>query len=349
MGSMDETSAAPGWYADPSERHEYRYWDSSLWTAYVADAGDTSVDPLDRAAAAQLISGGTAPGATPMTESDKAFLINVAVAILFPPWILVVLLWWLLSRRHAPSQPRYRRALGTTIMIGAGLYATVAVLMLFVSVAAKQPTVSPGTPQEVFELSEAGHGFTSGLIVYGAEPYEFRIIFEENDVDPDILNAPERSKPILESLGGKWSGSGANLTVDSARTVEGKPTQHESDWPSSLGDEGTFKVSPEMTVALPLTEEDVHHELTVEATMDVGLPYKVDSSHYSVTSVGVTKTAKLFVITEEEMNQRIDQNAAQNRGSIAAFGAALFILASLAGWAGWRQRRAGLRQSSSSG
>lgn len=284
-----------------------------------------------------------------MTEADKAFLINVAVAVLFPPWILVVLGWWLLSRRHASPQPRYRRAFGTTIMIGAGLYATLAVLMLFVSVAAKQPTVAPGTPQEVFDLAEADDGFTSGVIVYGAEPYEFRISFEERDVDPDILNAPERSKPILESLGGQWSGSGAKLTVDSARTVKGTPTQHESEWPSSLGDEGTARARPEMTVALPLTEQDVHHELAVVASMHVGLPYKVDTSHYSVTSVGVTKTAKLFVITEEEMSQRIDQNAAQNRGSTASWGVALLILASLAGWAGWRQRRAGLRQSSASG
>lgn len=277
-----------------------------------------------------------------MSESDKAFLINVAVAIVLPPWILVVLVWWVLSRRRVPSRPQFQRALGTEIMVGAGLYATFAVLMLVVSFAAKQPTVAPGTPSEVFELAEAGNGFTSGVIVYEAKPHEFRVSFGESDVNPDILNDPSRIKPILESLGGKWSGSDAQLTVDGARTVDGEPSEHESDWPSSLGDEAAFKARPEMTVALPLAEEDVHHELNVVASMDVGLPYKVDSDHYGVTSVGVSKNAQLFVITEEEMSQRIDLNAAQNRGSIRGFGIVFFILASLLGWAGLRQRRRGL-------
>lgn len=43
--------SAPGWYADPSGRHQYRYWDGASWTADVADSGQASVDPLDIAAA----------------------------------------------------------------------------------------------------------------------------------------------------------------------------------------------------------------------------------------------------------------------------------------------------------
>ncbi|MGH9304494.1 MAG: DUF5684 domain-containing protein [Acidimicrobiales bacterium] len=38
--------AAPGWYVDPSARHELRYWDGTLWTKWVADAGNTSTDPI---------------------------------------------------------------------------------------------------------------------------------------------------------------------------------------------------------------------------------------------------------------------------------------------------------------
>src|SRR5215510_925218 len=33
-----------GWYADPSARHEHRYWDGTDWTAQVSDAGVMAID-----------------------------------------------------------------------------------------------------------------------------------------------------------------------------------------------------------------------------------------------------------------------------------------------------------------
>lgn len=41
------------WGVDPTGRHEYRYWDGSVWTEHVADQGTTSSDPLSGTAAAQ--------------------------------------------------------------------------------------------------------------------------------------------------------------------------------------------------------------------------------------------------------------------------------------------------------
>ncbi len=35
-----------GWHADPSGRHEHRYWDGSRWTDTVSDQGAASSDPL---------------------------------------------------------------------------------------------------------------------------------------------------------------------------------------------------------------------------------------------------------------------------------------------------------------
>ncbi|TLM80636.1 MAG: DUF805 domain-containing protein [Actinobacteria bacterium] len=39
-------SPAPaGWHPDPFGRHQYRYWDSSRWTAHVSDNGVAGEDP----------------------------------------------------------------------------------------------------------------------------------------------------------------------------------------------------------------------------------------------------------------------------------------------------------------
>jgi cytoskeletal protein RodZ len=41
---MDGVDA--GWHADPSGRHEYRYWDGSGWTDQASDNGVSLLDPL---------------------------------------------------------------------------------------------------------------------------------------------------------------------------------------------------------------------------------------------------------------------------------------------------------------
>ena len=37
-----------GWVADPTERHEHRYWDGSQWTDHVSNGGVTGSDKLMR-------------------------------------------------------------------------------------------------------------------------------------------------------------------------------------------------------------------------------------------------------------------------------------------------------------
>jgi hypothetical protein len=39
-------TAPPGWSADPTGRHEYRYWDGDEWTEHVSDRGVSAVDPV---------------------------------------------------------------------------------------------------------------------------------------------------------------------------------------------------------------------------------------------------------------------------------------------------------------
>lgn len=38
--------SAPGWYPDPTQRHERRYWSGFRWTRHVADGRSRSEDPL---------------------------------------------------------------------------------------------------------------------------------------------------------------------------------------------------------------------------------------------------------------------------------------------------------------
>lgn len=43
---MSSTSPAPGWHADPSGRHELRFFDGTAWTEHVSNWGVVSLDPL---------------------------------------------------------------------------------------------------------------------------------------------------------------------------------------------------------------------------------------------------------------------------------------------------------------
>jgi hypothetical protein len=49
--TLNETNAAAptvpaGWKADPTGRHQFRYWDGFHWTENVADAGSQSKDSV---------------------------------------------------------------------------------------------------------------------------------------------------------------------------------------------------------------------------------------------------------------------------------------------------------------
>jgi len=37
----------PGWFKDPTKRHERRYWDGSKWTNQVMDGRNPQIDPMD--------------------------------------------------------------------------------------------------------------------------------------------------------------------------------------------------------------------------------------------------------------------------------------------------------------
>ncbi len=43
---LEGSALGPGWFPDPSHRHQMRYWDGALWTEHVRDSDGASVDPL---------------------------------------------------------------------------------------------------------------------------------------------------------------------------------------------------------------------------------------------------------------------------------------------------------------
>ena len=45
-GPVGTSSVPAGWLVDPTGRHEVRYWDGSIWTRFVSDAGVQSEDAL---------------------------------------------------------------------------------------------------------------------------------------------------------------------------------------------------------------------------------------------------------------------------------------------------------------
>ncbi len=45
------TAPSAGWFPDPMQRHELRYWDGTTWTEHIADGGHPGVDPVGAPAA----------------------------------------------------------------------------------------------------------------------------------------------------------------------------------------------------------------------------------------------------------------------------------------------------------
>ena len=39
-------TGGPGWYADPLQRFEHRYWDGAIWTEWVSNGGQLAIDTV---------------------------------------------------------------------------------------------------------------------------------------------------------------------------------------------------------------------------------------------------------------------------------------------------------------
>lgn len=77
---------APGWFPDPTGRHDHRWWDGAAWTAHVADTGVAGLDALDRPDAPGRSgfpgpSTASAPTGSPVHRTPPAQASNDPVAV----------------------------------------------------------------------------------------------------------------------------------------------------------------------------------------------------------------------------------------------------------------------------
>jgi hypothetical protein len=88
----DGRTWAPGWFPDPTGRHDHRWWDGAAWTAHVADAGVAALDAIDgpgRPAPSDLHGRrGLRPSGTP-TGNDPVAVSALVVGIVALPLSLL--------------------------------------------------------------------------------------------------------------------------------------------------------------------------------------------------------------------------------------------------------------------
>ncbi|MGA7758345.1 MAG: DUF2510 domain-containing protein [Ilumatobacteraceae bacterium] len=90
---MNETGAAPGWYADPMRRYEHRYYNGREWTADVATGGQRFVDQLglEPTGGAPAAGSGTPHRSGTNAAATTAMVLGiVAVSIAWLPFLVVL-------------------------------------------------------------------------------------------------------------------------------------------------------------------------------------------------------------------------------------------------------------------
>ena len=128
-GAQVATGPAPGWFTDPRGRFEQRYWDGTKWTAHVARAGTTMVDPDGIAAgptrtaakafaAPDVAAGPAAPAApaAPVQPFSPGAFAGLIVASIFCFGLVGVIVGWM-NVKH-PARKSQATAL---IVIGAAV------------------------------------------------------------------------------------------------------------------------------------------------------------------------------------------------------------------------------------
>ena len=82
----DPTSLPSGWFPDPLDRYDHRYFNGTTWTSDVSSGGQRYVDPLGTGPGHPA--GGDRPGNGPATAA--VVMGSVGMAIAWIPFIVVI-------------------------------------------------------------------------------------------------------------------------------------------------------------------------------------------------------------------------------------------------------------------
>jgi hypothetical protein len=160
----DELTWEPGWFPDPTGRHDHRWWDGAAWTAHVADAGVAGRDPLDGPGGAPIATVAARtqrPAGSGTQAADPVAVVSLTVAILavflalLPIVGLVPAIAALVLAIVARSRLRRTGRRGEGVAI-AGLATAVAALLVAILV----------TVATILVLGGAGGDFSEALRAY---------------------------------------------------------------------------------------------------------------------------------------------------------------------------------------
>ena len=150
------TPINPGWYPDPTRRHQHRYWDGKDWTDSIADQGITAYDAPTFSPPTQPV-----PAAQP-AQRDSTTVMNRDAATRTPGWYpdptgpYQYRRWegggW---RESVSAEPLRECRVVHPVVVLARRIATVVALLL-IALGAVQVFLAVGMPRETTNGEEVG-------------------------------------------------------------------------------------------------------------------------------------------------------------------------------------------------
>lgn len=170
-------SWSPGWFPDPTGRHDHRWWDGAAWTAHVADAGVASLDALatpTEPMPAPRASADAASGNDPVAVTSLALALGSILLAFVPGFGLVLPVAAIALAVIARARIRTSRRAGDGIAI-AGLVLGIGSLLLAIVVSAFTAFLLLGSGGE---LAGAFAEYVACLEV--RTPAECQVLLEES-------------------------------------------------------------------------------------------------------------------------------------------------------------------------
>lgn len=169
----------PGWFPDPTGRHDHRWWDGAAWTGHVADAGVASHDALPpspgaTSPAAARVGAAAAPGNDPVAVASLAIALASILLAFVPGFGLVLPVVAIVLAVIGRSRVRTSRRAGDGMAIS-GLVVGIGALLLAIVVSAFTAFLLLGSGGE---LAGAFAEYVACLEV--RSPAECRVLLEES-------------------------------------------------------------------------------------------------------------------------------------------------------------------------